>query len=464
MKRIFIICVVFLMSATAFAQQEEGVTDLRQNKFGKNWELRVNLAAQSYMGEYVKHFDRFARTWTFPSVGLGIQKWATPNFGFGLELTYSQYKGFRQKNSYNTFATENDEAYGDLFICKGHMLNIAAKVSSNLANLFDGYKEYRVFNPVAYIGGGFLVPISKVNIYRPLGVTFNAGMLFQFRVHKHWTVDLNIEGAIVCDNFEGALWRPGVDPKVNVPVDGILRMGAGFTYQFGYVKNKKAQSEVSERVPWVKCENIYVENPQNDTLRQQLAEAKNAAQKAEAKALDAEKTAQAARQESEKAQQQLQNMQQQQASATIGVDAQVEQLRQQLTDAQNQVRDLQQGSNQIVFDKESRGFWQIITFFIDKYEVTNRQRVNLMAAADIIKATPGLKYSITGYADSQTASSAYNLELSKKRVNTVYDILVNEMGIPADRLVKDYKGGVDNLFLLDPECSRAVVIKPIVEE
>lgn len=450
MKKLTLIFVALLMAATTFAQQDEGATDLKQNKFGRNWEVRVNFAPQSYMGEYIDCAKRFADSWIFPSVGLGFQKWISPSLGFGLDATYSRYKGFYPINTFNTFARVTDENYeGNVYIAKGHMMNIDAKMSANLANLFGGYKEFRIFNPVAYIGGGFLVPLAKINTYRSTGVTFNAGMLFQFRVSKHLLIDLNIEGALVSDNFEGELWRPGCNPETEINLDGILRIGAGITYQFNYVKKKNAQDEVVERLPWVKAEDGLVDTTQNMALRQQLAQAQKETQAAE-------KEAQEAREALEKAQQTAAEGQNSFADA-----AQIEKLQKELADAKNQISKLQSSTNQIVFDSDSRGFWQIITFFIDKYNVTNRQRVNLMAAADIIKATPGLKYTITGYADSQTANPTYNLELSKKRVNTVYNILVNEMGIPADRLVVDYKGGVDNLFLLDPECSRAVVIRPI---
>lgn len=101
----------------------------------------------------------------------------------------------------------------------------------------------------------------------------------------------------------------------------------------------------------------------------------------------------------------------------------------------------------------------VIFFNIGTADITAKSRANLSFLADAIKNTTGV-YSVTGYADKGTGSAGRNMELSKMRAEAARDCLVNEFGVPADRLAIDYKGGVDDIFYNDPRCSRCVIVIP----
>ena len=107
--------------------------------------------------------------------------------------------------------------------------------------------------------------------------------------------------------------------------------------------------------------------------------------------------------------------------------------------------------------------WFHIVFPIDKWEITEKEMVNLNAIADAIKSTPGVRYLVCGYADMQTATAEYNLKLSEKRANAVYYYLTSVCGVDPEMLVLDYKGGVDYMFYENEELSRCVMITTIVE-
>ena len=47
------------------------------------------------------------------------------------------------------------------------------------------------------------------------------------------------------------------------------------------------------------------------------------------------------------------------------------------------------------------------------------------------------------------------------RAQNVYDILVNQFGVPASQLVKDSKGGVDYMYFNDEQMSRSVIISEV---
>lgn len=100
-----------------------------------------------------------------------------------------------------------------------------------------------------------------------------------------------------------------------------------------------------------------------------------------------------------------------------------------------------------------------VFFAIDKYELTQKERVNLGFYARMIKQVPDKKFVITGYCDKQTGSKAYNEELSRKRAETVFHTLVDEFGVNKEQLVIDYKGGVDYMFYDEAHLSRVTIVK-----
>lgn len=108
-------------------------------------------------------------------------------------------------------------------------------------------------------------------------------------------------------------------------------------------------------------------------------------------------------------------------------------------------------------------FPYLVNFVIDKVKVVNREKVNLKAVADMIKATPEQKYLICGYADKYTGSVKRNVWLAEHRAKNVFKVLTEEFGVPAEQLVLDDKGGVDNLYYDDPQLSRSAIISKYKE-
>jgi len=116
-----------------------------------------------------------------------------------------------------------------------------------------------------------------------------------------------------------------------------------------------------------------------------------------------------------------------------------------------------------VINKESiLSYPYFVNFEINKTEVVNRERVNLQAVADMIKAAPkGTKFNVVGYADKATGTAARNAQLAKARAEHVYNTLIKDFGVAADCLVLDSKGGVDNMYYNDASLSRSVIITQV---
>jgi outer membrane protein OmpA-like peptidoglycan-associated protein len=81
-----------------------------------------------------------------------------------------------------------------------------------------------------------------------------------------------------------------------------------------------------------------------------------------------------------------------------------------------------------------------VMFKLGKYEINEREMLNIENFATAIKKVPGKTYTIMGIADKQTGSAKKNQALSEMRAKKVYDALVNKFGVSPDMLKLDPKG------------------------
>lgn len=127
---------------------------------------------------------------------------------------------------------------------------------------------------------------------------------------------------------------------------------------------------------------------------------------------------------------------------------------------------LQQAQKAVVRLEENVGYNEmlqtVVSFYIDKTFVTDAQKRNVRSVAKFMENHPDLDVIVTGYADVQTAYPKYNMMLSQKRAQAVYDLLTKEYGVDPNRLSMDYKGDEEQPFEIVNEWNRAVVfiIKP----
>ena len=98
-----------------------------------------------------------------------------------------------------------------------------------------------------------------------------------------------------------------------------------------------------------------------------------------------------------------------------------------------------------------------VSFYVDRYYITDAQKKNVKSVATFLTMHPDINLIVTGYADIETAYPAYNLRLSQKRAQAVYDMLVNEFHVPTNRLRIDYKGDTVQPYTAVNEWNRAVI-------
>ena len=100
-----------------------------------------------------------------------------------------------------------------------------------------------------------------------------------------------------------------------------------------------------------------------------------------------------------------------------------------------------------------------IFFTIGKYNLTEKEMINLGYIAEVIKKSPDQKFKVLGYADKETGTAAFNKQLSEKRAQAVYDALVNKYGVNASQLetvangseIQPYNGAVLNRVVIIKE-------------
>lgn len=81
-----------------------------------------------------------------------------------------------------------------------------------------------------------------------------------------------------------------------------------------------------------------------------------------------------------------------------------------------------------------------VRFKINSSKISSEEEVNVYNIAEWMKANPQQNVVITGYADKDTGTSAYNMKLSERRAKAVYDQLTKKYGIDASRLATDAEG------------------------
>lgn len=98
-------------------------------------------------------------------------------------------------------------------------------------------------------------------------------------------------------------------------------------------------------------------------------------------------------------------------------------------------------------------FFQIGKATLDKKELTNLD----FYVKNALNADKQKTFTIIGGADSATGTREFNQKLSEKRMQYVYDLLVNKYGISKERLKKVAEGDTNNRFP-EPELNRTVII------
>lgn len=283
---------------------------------------------------------------------------------------------------------------------KGNYNYVHADLMMDLTHLIDGYKPDRFYN--AILMGGFGYAASKSEAMDSYNNEFatSFGLMNRFRLCESFTINLDVRTLLTRGSFS------------NVDNAGMLVLNyellAGVTYKISSKKN-------FDRVDYTPYQNkISALEKDLNSSREDLAKK----------------------------------------------DTEVEKLKKQV---EKEIAAKEKAIDEAVRAKKlatpTANQPLSIFFKLGDSEITDRNVPNLKFLADAMKADKSDRvFVIVGYADKQTGSPEVNMELSKKRAEGIYDLLIKE-GVDAKKLKAEWKGDTEQPFEGRPYMNRVVVIK-----
>lgn len=98
-----------------------------------------------------------------------------------------------------------------------------------------------------------------------------------------------------------------------------------------------------------------------------------------------------------------------------------------------------------------------VRFKIDSARISNEEMVNVYNVAEYMKANPNVTVTVQGYADKDTGTASYNMELSQRRAQAVVDALVNKYGVDSSRLTINANGSDTQVYPDNNNWNRIVI-------
>lgn len=144
------------------------------------------------------------------------------------------------------------------------------------------------------------------------------------------------------------------------------------------------------------------------------------------------------------------------------LNAQVNDLRGALVDANQEINALKSQlpcpePKEVQKDCVNAPLMTTVRFTINSDVIMPTEEVNVYNMAEWLKANPNENVNIVGYADRNTGTAEYNLQLSERRANAVADALVNKYGIDRSRLNVKYDGSDIQPYPSDNDWNRIVI-------
>lgn len=390
-----------VISSTEETNSEE-ITNHRRYEvgtFNDNWSIGVGGGVNMYFGEndgQMKFGHRLA-----PAAEIYVAKWFTPAFGMRLHFNGLQAKGLTHQIKSDYFGPGPINSTGEVYDAEQKLevqrigyYAAHADFLLNFVNLFGGYKQ-RVYNISGYFGIGVAHSAPHALVEKnPVSNTRLSGRLGLLNTFR------------LCDALD-----------LNIDLRGNL-VPQDFEGEVWKRKNGREFRE-SDGIASATIGLAYKFNPRGWVQGKTIYRTKHLT----TKIVD--------------------------DSAIAALKADNEALQLALANAEAKA----------IVEHLHHMPGYLVTFNINSSKLQNKDRVNLGKIAEALKETDdSVVLLLTGYADEGTGTVKINDRLSRERAQAVYDCLVNEFGVKPEKLVTDFKGGVENMFYDDAVLSRSVVV------
>ena len=362
------------LAAGATTTEQETVPDesqgLLMNGFWDNWYISLDGGASIFFSPSDDNLDFTKRI--APNASLNFGKWWTPVFGTRIGLDYMA----------GNCATTSADAFGyqanslinsesNLYGQKFQGLRPHLDGMVDLINLFGGYSRTRVYSLIIYAGFGYGYGWANgSDICTGAWCSeLRGGLINSFHVSD--AIDINLE--LKASKYDSAMAN---EPRAAFPFNNLMAsVNVGIAYKFPESQwNAPVIPVVVPVVP-------KYSDAEGDALVARLQEANNRIKDLEAEVAAANE-----------------------ALARAEAAA-----------------------------KKDCGAAFTIYYDINKSTLRAGDRKIVKAMADAIKATPDVKYVVTGYADKETGTAEFNAKLREERAKTVYNLLV-KYGVNPDQL------------------------------
>ncbi len=317
---------------------------------------------------------------------------------FGFELTLGKWftPGIGLRTQFDGVWGKSPTADGS--VSKFRYMNIHEDVLFNLSNLFYGYNPKRVWNFIPHTGLGFARSFSaNCNT-----LSYNVGIQNTFRINRHLSAYLDVSAMLAPARFDGC---PAANPKTfrMRHWDKALTFSVGVTYSLGkktgWEKSPNLEALLAMDREQISALEMSLEEQQQENMRLAALLEKDGSGGYPSESVDTL------------------------ALGSGGEDIPLDSI----------------------FVPSPEAFVpQSVFFNLGSVEIASRKElVNLKAVAEYAKANE-LRIVLTGYSDTRSGTPEVNLDISRKRAQTVADELV-KMGVPADDIRVVAGGGVDTL-------------------
>ncbi|MCC8142645.1 MAG: OmpA family protein [Tannerellaceae bacterium] len=99
----------------------------------------------------------------------------------------------------------------------------------------------------------------------------------------------------------------------------------------------------------------------------------------------------------------------------------------------------------------------VVMFRLNSYKIEKTQEINIHNTAQAVKDS-GARLKVVGYADRNTGTAAYNMQLSEKRARAVAKELTDKYGIPSSQITIEWRGSEEQPFSVN-DWNRVVIMR-----
>ena len=408
---------MFAFAGNAMAQTD--VPEYPQYGFWSNWGIGISGSFMAQPDAYNFYGIESPYFGGGFNAGLGVILQKEVDRGAWLRFRYN-FTAIADCNKDDAGNFHSEWGVRDTTITMDRHSALTGEFVLSLNNSYHNWKPETRGNLYIFGGGGVAFSHNNARGVYNAGVQMDGGLGFSYRVCDRSHLFIELEADVIAD--APLFWKYGFHHT-----DFLATVG--YVYNLGVTTADKAL--IAERALVTKEALEALEN-ENDNLKKEVADAKNNEKKLKGQIDDLNAENNRIRQESL-------------ARA------------QRVSDSLNGVLD-QLKADQLTY--------YAIPFSVlyanDDWHVTDSQMLKVKAIARILKDNPDVKLTLIGFCD-YTASDAYNMKLSEKRVNEVKRILVKKYGIDPDRLTVDWKGKTVAFGDIKYEVNRRVSFYRVIE-